>query len=250
MRKRRIYRGVGFRYPDPVHRPASRRFARCVHFAGSHTFRGSAFVLVVSAAMAPLPACEDARTTPSVGPDCAHLIDAARRAARCDPALTRLVHNLEADPDVARCRTAARVLLAGPPPTGGGIRSVFEPEPQPGSGPLTEEERIALQRLPFPARVLIRPDRPHAPGIPTTSARVGGLLLDEEEPGLLSRYVPPGEQTLELRYAGAAQSYCVSLDPCEVLELTAHGAKLSVHARARPGPCAPETGETAGTGTG
>lgn len=205
---------------------------------------------VVAALTWPGTACKGDTDKPVPGDDCSLLIGVAQGATGCDPALEQLANNLRTSPDEGRCREAARLLLQGPPATGGGIRSVFEPGGHLPGGPLTAEERGALEALPLPARVEIRADRAQAPGVPATTASMGGQPLEVLAPGVLSGHVPPGQQTLELRHAGDLRRYCVTLSPCDELALTAHGAKLSVDARARQGSCEGETVTGGATTTG
>jgi hypothetical protein len=185
--------------------------------------------------------------TPIMGPDCAALRQAARRAAACDPALADLAEAMADDHDEPRCSRAARRLLAAPETQTPRIHSLFEPVEHERAAPLSEAERGALLSLSIPAEVLIVPDLPRAPGLPLTSADLEDVPLDADERGRLHGYVAAGTHTLRLRHAGEETTYCVDLDPCDRLAITAHGAKLAAHPRVRVGACG--TSASAPTGT-
>jgi hypothetical protein len=172
-----------------------------------------------------------------MGPDCAALRQAARRAAACDGALADLAEAMADDHDEHRCSRTARRLLAGPKQRTPRIRSVFEPEEPERAAPLSEAERAALLSLSIPAEVLLVPDLPRAPGMPPTSADLEDVPLDADDRGRLHGYVAAGPHTLRLRHAGEETMYCIDLDPCDHLAITSHGAKLAAHPRVRAGPC-------------
>lgn len=174
---------------------------------------------------------------PAMGPDCAALRQAARRAAACDAALADLAAALAADHDELRCSRAGRRLIAGPRPPTTGIRSIFEPSERENAAPLTEAERAALLSLSLPAELLVVPDLPRAPGMPPTSADLEEIPLDTDGRGRLHTYLGAGAHTLRIRHAGEETTYCIDLDPCDRLSVTAHGAKLAAHPRVRAGPC-------------
>lgn len=183
-------------------------------------------------------ACERERAPqPSIGPDCAAVVAAARRAAACDPALDALAAAVEEESDERACREAARQLLEPAPETQPGIRSVFEPTAATRIDPLTADELAGLDELPLPAFVVITPDVAPGAGVAATAALIGELQLPADSEGRLRTGVAPGARSLRLEHAGETAEYCVQLEPCETLTATAHGAKLARHPAIRPGPC-------------
>jgi len=173
-------------------------------------------------------------------PDCAVLVDAARRAAGCDPALAPLADAIEREPDTRRCRTEARRLLSPEPPPE--VESLYAPAWPEVRTPLSEAERSALSSLPLPATLRVRPDLTPAPGRPLTSARLDGRPLSRAEDGTITAYVAPGRYELELHHADDTRTHCVTLPACGTVRLTAHGAQVAKHEAITPGACVPATG--------
>jgi hypothetical protein len=186
-------------------------------------------------------ACQRTTPPPVPGPDCRALADAARRATGCDDRLPVLITAIEAAPDEAECRRGARLLLEGSPPTGAGLRSLYEPVLDPREHPLTDSERRSLAHLPLPAEVTIRPDLHPGPGVPPTTASLDSRELDTMENGLLRAHVGPGLHELHLRHAGERAEYCLRLDACDHVGLVAHGQHLAPHDAASAGPCTTAT---------
>ncbi len=184
-----------------------------------------------------LACARDEAPAATLGPDCAAVVAAARRASSCDPALEDLAARVEQDADEWACRDAARRLLDPLPAAEPRIRSVFEPEPGPRTEPLTPDEHARLDALPLPAFLVITPDVAPAPGVASTTAQIGELQLPADGDGRLRTGVAPGARSLRLEHAGQTAEYCVELRPCETLTAIAHGAKLARHPAVRPGPC-------------
>ncbi|MBK7830182.1 hypothetical protein [Nannocystis sp.] len=171
------------------------------------------------------------------GPDCAVWIAAGERARGCDPAIAGLLLELQARPEERRCRAAARQLLAplrAEPPR---IVSVYEPATPADAGPLTAEERAALLGMALPGTVVVTPDLAPGPGVPVTTAELGGVPLAVDGDGRLRGTRAPGEHTLALRHANAMSRSCVTLRACETVALTGHGAEVAPHPSLRAGPC-------------
>lgn len=189
----------------------------------------AAFVLACGC---PQPTPRDAKT------DCTALIDAARRAQACDPALKPLADAAGTDLDEQRCRAIVRKLLRAPNPADAKVHSVHQSPSLPSTTPLSDKELEKLRTLPRPATVSVRPDvSPEEPGILPTHVTIDGLGIDPDERGRLQATIAPGVRTLQIEHAGESTAYCVDLRPCEPLVVTAHGAKLAKHPDVRPGPC-------------
>lgn len=171
------------------------------------------------------------------GPDCAVWIAAGERALGCDPAIAGLLIELRARPEERRCRAAARQLLAPLRAEAPRIVSVYEPATPADAGPLTAEERGALLGMPLPGTVVVTPDLAPGPGVPVTTAELGGAPLAVDADGRLRGTRAPGEHTLALRHANGASRSCVTLRACETVGLTGHGAELAPHPSLRAGPC-------------
>ena len=185
-----------------------------------------------------LAACgREASVAVVVGEDCAALIAARERALACDPALAGLVDELRARPDERRCRAAARLLLAPSVPEAPRIVSVYEPATPPDGGPLSAEERAALLAVRLPGTLRVTPDLAPGPGVPATTAVLGGTPLTRGSDGRLHATRAPGEHTLALRHANGESRSCVTLRACETVALTAHGAELAPHSSLRVGAC-------------
>jgi hypothetical protein len=173
------------------------------------------------------------------GPACTALLEAARRAQACDPTLGALADRLEAQPEEAECRVAARALLGRPPAADDlpRLRSVHDPGPTPDASALTADERLALAGLPLPAEVAVAPDLRPGPGVPPTTADIDATPLARDPDGVLRGFAAPGPRTLRLRHAGRESVYCLELQACQTTRVTAHGARLARSTAARPGPC-------------
>lgn len=171
---------------------------------------------------------------------CAALARAAERASRCDPGLRTGERGLRVQGDEAACIRAVRELLEPTPASGRRVRSVYGPV---GGGadvpptPLGDEELRRLGALAFPAMLVVRPDRPRAPGIPETQVSTVGVTGIRDAHGTVVLHVAPGRHEVRVAHAGEEVTYCVDVDACETLELTAHGAHLAPHPRLRAGSC-------------
>lgn len=133
-----------------------------------------------------------------------------------------------------RCRRAVRSILDGAP-VEPRVRSVFE---TPTDAPsLTAPELERLRALPLPGTVVVTPDVPPRPGIPTTSATLAGAAMEADAQGRLSSFVEPGHRTLRLHHADADIDHCLRVDPCQTINLVAHGAKLAIDPHVRTGAC-------------
>jgi hypothetical protein len=179
----------------------------------------------------------DARLGPPVGPDCAALLVAAERAEGCDPALARLAEQLRLHPDESSCRREVRRMLR-PEPASSRVRSVWEGTVALPDASLSETELAELAALPLPGIVVVAPDLPPQPGVPSTAVRLAGRPVDSDGQGRFVAFVGPGPHTMTLRYAGEQRAFCVTVGACEQLRLLAHGAQLARHAAVRAGPCA------------
>lgn len=171
-----------------------------------------------------------------VGEDCRALIAAGERALACDPAIAGLVDELRARPDERRCRAAARELLA-PAVVEPRIFSVYEPVTPGDAGALTAGEREALLTMVLPGRLRVTPDLAPGPGVPATTAELGGAPLAVDGDGRLHATRAQGRHTLVLRHANGETRGCVTLRACEAVDLTAHGAELAPHASLVAGAC-------------
>ena len=173
----------------------------------------------------------------SVGPDCRIFLSVAEDAEACDPELERLTDALRADPNEARCATAARRLLGAAPPRSPQVRSLSTPTPPPSGGALTAQERERLAATKRPAHVVLAPDLRPEPGLAPTRASIGDLTLEPDDEGRLRASLVPGLHSLVLRHAGQESVFCLELRACETLAVTIHGPKLARHPDVRPGPC-------------
>jgi hypothetical protein len=181
---------------------------------------------------------QSAAPPPAPRPACDALVETARRAEACDPALAELAARLEAEADETACRRAVRTLLGGSPADAEPhVRSVWTPRASPDAGPLSESERHALAELPLPAELLLVPATHPAPGIPRTSATIDRLELLPDPDGRIRGFAAPGARTIELRHAGQAAVYCVTLRECERTELSTDGTHLPRRPDVRTGPC-------------
>lgn len=184
-----------------------------------------------------LAACgREASVVSEPGADCGALIAAGEQARACDPAIAGLVDELRSQPDERRCRAAARELLAPQAPPGR-IVSVYEATTPVDAGPLTAAERAGLARLVLPGTLRVTPARAPGPGVPVTTAELGGAPLASDGAGQLHGMHAPGEHTLVLRHAHAEARACVTLRACETVALTANGAELAPHPSLRMGSC-------------
>jgi len=184
-----------------------------------------------------LAACgREASVVSEPGADCGALIAAGEQARACDPAIAGLVDELRSQPDERRCRAAARELLAPQAPPGR-IVSVYEATTPVDAGPLTAAERAGLARLVLPGTLRVTPARAPGPGVPVTTAELGGAPLASDGAGELHGMHAPGEHTLVLRHAHAEARACVTLRACETVALTANGAELAPHPSLRMGSC-------------
>ncbi len=182
-----------------------------------------------------LAACgREASVVSEPGADCGALIAAGEQARACDPAIAGLVDELRSQPDERRCRAAARELLAPQAPPGR-IVSVYEATTPVDAGPLTAAERAGLARLVLPGTLRVTPARASGPGVPVTTAELGGAPLASDGAGELHGMHAPGEHTLVLRHAHAEARACVTLRACETVALTANGAELAPHPSLRMG---------------
>lgn len=195
------------------------------------------------AALATLTALACEAHTPAVpaapGPDCEALLAVGDRARGCDPRLAALLAELRQDPDEPRCRGAARLLLERPSPARGRVVSVYERAPAPDTAPLGADEHAALLALPLPGTLTLIPDLAPGPGVPNTTATLDGLALVRDAGGRLSGTWAPGRHLLQVRHADRETRACLTLQACEEVAVTAHGASLAAHPAVRPGPCEP-----------
>jgi len=191
--------------------------------------------VLVLACEAPAPVLEPV----APGPDCAALLSVAGRAVGCDPQLEPLMAALRASPDEPRCRAVARTLLDPPPLARGRVVSVYERPPAPDTAPLTADEQSALAELVLPGTLLLSPDLARRPGMPNTTATLDGVALASDAEGRLFSAGAPGEHDVTVRHADRETRACVTLQACEAVTLTAHGASLAPHPALRPGPCGP-----------
>lgn len=191
---------------------------------------------------------DDARAGVDAGDDCAALAEAAERAQGCDPALAELAAEVRVDPDEARCREQARRLL-GPSPSDARVHGVYEGAAQGPPPPLTEDERARLGTLPLPGILRISPDLPPAPGVPSTTVRLGDRPVSPRPDGAFLVHATPGEHGLRITHAAEQREFCVSLEPCAPVELIAHGAQLARNERLSPGACG-QPGLTVAAGDG
>lgn len=183
-------------------------------------------------------ACSEPATSPPPLPaDCAALVDAGHRASACDPAIHALLVEIVAEPDERRCRAAVRALLDPPAAGPGRVVSVHERPQARGDVPLTAAERAALAELPLPGTLVVVPDLAPKPGVPPTTATLGGAPLEPDARGALRRATAPGALDLQVRHANAETWSCVTLAACETVTLTAHGATLAPSPAVRPGRC-------------
>jgi hypothetical protein len=180
---------------------------------------------------------EPPASPPPLPPDCAALVEAGHRASACDPAIHALIVEIVEAPDERRCRSAARVLLEPPAPGHGRVVSVHERPRVRDDAPLTAAEHAALAALPLPGTLVVVPDLAPGPGVPPTSARLGGAPLASDADGRLRSTTAPGAHGLEVRHANAETHSCVTLTACETVTITAHGATLAPNPAVRPGPC-------------
>lgn len=185
-----------------------------------------------------MAACgEPASEPPPIPPDCGALVAAGHRASACDPAIHALIVEVVSEPDERRCRAAVRTLLDPPTASHGRVVSVHEPLPVRDAEPLTPAELAALEALPLPATLVLVPDLAPGPGVPPTTASLGGVPLQADPSGRLQRWAAPGALDLQVRHANAETFACVTLTACETVTLTAHGATLAPNPAARPGRC-------------
>jgi hypothetical protein len=171
-----------------------------------------------------------------IGADCTALVDAARRAASCDPELVRLADELERSPDELVCRRQARRLLTPPEPSSR-VHSVYDGSADSPPQPLSETERAALRQLALPAILVISPDVPRQPGIPPTTIEIDGNPVIPDRDGRFFAYLVPGTHTLNVKHSDAEQDACLDIETCDRVELIAHGSKLASHERVSPGAC-------------
>jgi hypothetical protein len=182
---------------------------------------------------------ESDRGAEGVPSACAALARAAERASRCDPGLRTAERGLRLQGDEAACIRAVRELLE---PSPAGVRRVASIYGQVGAppralGPLGGDELRRLGALELPATLVIRPDRPRAPGIPETRVSARGVVGSGDTHGTVVLHLAPGRHEVRVAHAGEEVAYCIDVDACETLELTAHGAHLAPHPRLRAGSC-------------
>ena len=194
-------------------------------------------VLVAVGALIAAGCADPVAVEPSLGPACAALRRAATRSAACDPQLHELLARLVAEPIEVECIVAVRAAIGTHVPEPPRLRSVYEGEPPRDLSPLSERELAALESLQSPASLVVTPDVGRVPGIPPTSASIEGLGLDVDADGRLTASVEPGAHTLRLRHAGRESHWCVELQACQVVEVTAHASQLATHPGVRAGAC-------------
>jgi hypothetical protein len=159
-----------------------------------------------------------------------------------------LADAVSSDPDERRCRVQARRLLAESP-SDAKVHGVYEGSAEPPAPALSAEERERLLALPLPGILHVRPDLPPRPGIPPTTVHVGGHPVSARADGSFEVYAAPGELDLRISHAGEQREFCARVEPCERIDLTAHGAQLARHERLSPGACG-QPGLTVAAGDG